>query len=114
MFLGREIGEQRDFSESVAEEIDAEVRVLVSTAHQLAGKLLKKQRAKLDEVANYLLQNETLEMEQFEALWKGEPVPPPKPPPPTPPPAEADAGGDAHEEDADATGKDPVPVPSGA
>ena len=115
VFLGREIGEQRDFSEAVAEEIDAEVRGLVNAAHQLAGKILKKQRAKLDEVANYLLQNETAEMEQFEALWKGEPVPPPKPPPPAPPSAEADAGEEAHEEDTDATtGKDPVPVPSGA
>ena len=115
IFLGREIGEQRDFSEAVAEEIDAEVRGLVSAAHQLAGKILKKRRAKLDEVANHLLNNETLEMEQFEALWNGEPVPPPKPPPPpAPPPAKADAGEGAQEEDADATSKDPVPVPSGA
>ena len=115
IFLGREIGEQRDFSEAVAEEIDAEVRRLVSAAHQLAGKILKKQRAKLDEVADYLLDNETLEMEQFEALWNGEPVPPPKPPPPpAPPPTKADAGEGTQEEDADTTSKDPVPVPSGA
>jgi len=110
VFLGREIGEQRDFSESVAEEIDAEVRNLVSTAHQLASKLLKKYKTKLAEVANYLLENETLEMEQFEALWNDDPVPPPKqPPPPAPPPqTEASTG-----EDTDSPSKDPVPVPSG-
>ena len=114
VFLGREIGEQRDFSESVAEEIDAEVRDLVSSAHKLARRVLKKHKTKLDEVADYLLANETLEMEQFEALWNGDPIPPPKPPPPSsPPPAEADAEEESHEEDADASSNDPVPVPSG-
>jgi len=117
IFLGREIGEQRDFSEAVAEEIDAEVRDLITAAHRMASKVLKKHHAKLDEVADYLLENETLEMDQFEALWNGEPVPPPKPPPPAAPPAaEAEAGEDAaqQEETDAAAGNDPVPVPSGA
>ena len=117
VFLGREIGEQRDFSEAVAEEIDSEVRNLVNDAHQLAGKLLKKHRDKLDEVANYLLEHETLELEQFEALWNGEPIPPPKPPPIAPPTSDlkTDAGEDASGDDDSAkTGNDPLPIPSSA
>ena len=117
VFLGREIGEQRDFSEAVAEEIDSEVRILVNDAHKLAGKLLKKHRDKLDEVANYLLEHETLELEQFEALWNGEPIPPPKPPPASPPTSDlkADAGEDmTGDDDSAKSGNDPLPIPSGA
>lgn len=117
VFLGREIGEQRDFSEAVAEEIDSEVRNLVNDAHQFAGKLLKKHRDKLDEVANYLLEHETLELEQFEALWNGDPIPPPKPPPAAPPTPDlkADVGEDVTgDDDPTKSGNDPVPIPSGA
>ncbi len=117
VFLGREIGEQRDFSEAVAEEIDSEVRSLVDSAHKLAGKLLKKHNDKLDEVANYLLEHETLELDQFEALWNGEPIPPPKPPPSAPP--SSDITEDVEEEatsndDSAKSGNDPLPIPSGA
>ena len=117
VFLGREIGEQRDFSEAVAEEIDSEVRTLVADAHKLAGKLLKKHSDKLDEVANYLLEHETLELEQFEALWKGEPIPPTKPPPSAPPSSDltADAEEDVPSDDDSAkSGNDPLPIPTGA
>jgi len=117
VFLGREIGEQRDFSEAVAEEIDSEVRVLVNDAHKRAGKLLKKHRDKLDEVANYLLEHETLELEQFEALWNGDPIPPPLPPPAAPPTPDikADTGEDLTDDDDSAkSGNDPLPIPSGA
>ncbi|HCU80871.1 MAG: cell division protein FtsH [Chloroflexi bacterium] len=117
VFLGREIGEQRDFSEAVAEEIDSEVRSLVDSAHKLAGKLLKKHNDKLDEVANYLLEHETLELDQFEALWNGEPIPPPKPPPSAPP--SSDITEDVEKEatsndDSAKSGNDPLPIPSGA
>ena len=118
VFLGREIGEQRDFSESVAEEIDSEVRKLVSDAHKLATKLLKKHINKLDEVANYLLDNETLELEQFEALWNDQPIPPTKQPPEPPAPTNenpTDKPQNANDnEDSKSTGNDPVPMPSGA
>ena len=90
---------------------------MVNDAHQLAGKLLKKHRDKLDEVANYLLEHETLELEQFEALWNGEPIPPPKPPPIAPPTSDlkTDAGEDASGDDDSAkTGNDPLPIPSSA
>ena len=114
VFLGKEIGEQRDFSEAVAEEIDREVRRLVHEAHEIAKALLKKHRKKLEEVAQYLLEHETLEMDQFEALWKGEPIPPPKLTEPPPAPPEAEPSVDSEDDDAAPASAGPLPVPSTA
>jgi cell division protease FtsH len=74
IFLGREISEQRDYSEAVAERIDAEVRRLVDDAYKLTKKLLTKYRDRLDAVAQKLLEVETLTREEFEAIF-----PPPSP-----------------------------------
>ncbi|PIW20035.1 MAG: cell division protein FtsH, partial [Anaerolineae bacterium CG17_big_fil_post_rev_8_21_14_2_50_57_27] len=60
IFLGREISEQRDYSEAVAQKIDIEVRKLLDEAFAQAQKLLKKYRTELDSVANRLLEVETL------------------------------------------------------
>src|SRR5512139_624769 len=59
IFLGREISEQRDYSDAVAEEIDSEVRRLVAEAHEKARDILVRYREKLDSVANRLLEVET-------------------------------------------------------
>ncbi len=69
IFLGREISEQRDYSESVAEQIDAEVRKIVDESYKLAKKLLTKYRKQLDAVAQKLLEVETLTREDFEAIF---------------------------------------------
>ncbi len=69
VFLGREIGEQRDYSEAVAEKIDQEVQKLVGDSYAKAKKILTKYRAKLDEVANRLLEVETLSREDFEKIF---------------------------------------------
>ncbi len=74
IFLGREISEQRDYSEAIAEKIDQEVRRLVDEAHTLAKNLLIKYREQLDAVANKLLVAETITREEFEAIF-----PPPSP-----------------------------------
>jgi cell division protease FtsH len=74
IFLGREISEQRDYSEAVAERIDAEVRKLVDDAYKLTTKLLTLYRDRLDAVAQKLLEVETLTREEFEAIF-----PPPYP-----------------------------------
>jgi cell division protease FtsH len=74
IFLGREISEQRDYSEAVAEQIDREVRKLVDEAYDQATKILKKYRGKLDAVANKLLEVETLGRDEFEKIF-----PPPFP-----------------------------------
>jgi cell division protease FtsH len=74
IFLGREISEQRDYSEAVAEQIDDEVRRLVGDAHKQARDILVKYREKLDSVANRLLEVETVSREEFESIF-----PPPIP-----------------------------------
>jgi cell division protease FtsH len=75
IFLGREISEQRDYSEEIAVKIDQEVRNLVSDAHDRAREILVKYRDQLDTVANTLIEVETLNREDFEALFN-EPVQP--------------------------------------
>ncbi|HJW28247.1 MAG TPA: cell division protein FtsH, partial [Saprospiraceae bacterium] len=74
IFLGREISEQRDYSEAVAEQIDKEVRSLVNDAYERAKKILLQYRDALDTIARKLLEVETLSREEFEALF-----PPPIP-----------------------------------
>ncbi len=69
IFLGREISEQRDYSEAVAEKIDSEVRRLVDDSYKLTKKLLTKHRDRLDAVAQKLLEVETLTREEFEAIF---------------------------------------------
>ncbi len=61
VFLGREISEQRDYSEKVAEEIDEEVRRIIDRAHETARKILGENRPKLDQLARRLIEVETLE-----------------------------------------------------
>ncbi len=68
IFLGREIHEQRDYSEKVAQQIDAEVSKLIAHAYQTAEKIITTQRAKLDAIVTALLEKETLEKEEFAAL----------------------------------------------
>lgn len=68
IFLGREISEQRDYSEKVAEAIDDEVGRFLKTAYQTAHSLIKKNKAKLDKLANTLISQEVLEKEAFEQL----------------------------------------------
>ncbi len=74
IFLGREISEQRDYSESVAEKIDQEVRTLVSDSYNRARSILKEYQEMLDKVAEKLLEQETISREEFEAIF-----PPPVP-----------------------------------
>ena len=71
VFLGREIGEQRNYSEEVAESIDKEVRKLVSEAHDRARGIVRQYRAKLDEIARRLIENETLDAAEFQAMFAG-------------------------------------------
>ncbi|MBM3126350.1 MAG: ATP-dependent zinc metalloprotease FtsH [Chloroflexi bacterium] len=69
IFLGREISEQRDYSEAVAEQIDREVRKIVEEAYKVAKGLVKKYRKQLDLVAKKLLEVESITREEFEKLF---------------------------------------------
>jgi cell division protease FtsH len=75
IFLGREISEQRDYSESVAEKIDIAVRDIVQQAYNRARSLLVEYRAQLDQLAQRLIEVETVDRAEFEAMF-GAPVAP--------------------------------------
>jgi cell division protease FtsH len=69
VFLGREISEQRNYSEKVAEEIDEEVRRIIDRAYHLAKKILTENRAKLDQIARKLIEVETIEGDDLMTLF---------------------------------------------
>jgi cell division protease FtsH len=75
IFLGREISEQRDYSEAIAEQIDREVRRLVNEAYAQSKAILLEHRDKLDGIAHRLLEVETLSRDEFEKIY---PPPPGK------------------------------------
>jgi cell division protease FtsH len=77
VFLGREISEQRNYSEKVAREIDAEVKRIVTTAYQTALNILTEHRSQLEALAKRLLEVETIDREEFEALMSSPPRPEP-------------------------------------
>lgn len=68
VFLGREISEQRDYSEAVAQEIDREVRRFIDEAHSRAKEILTTYRDKLIALAQRLIEQETLEGADLEAM----------------------------------------------
>jgi len=76
VFLGKEIGEQRNYSEEVAYIIDEEVRNLVDQAYQHARDIITRYRDKLTLIATRLMQEETLDAEQFESLFADTPPQP--------------------------------------
>jgi cell division protease FtsH len=65
VFLGREISEQRDYSEAVAVIIDEEVKKIVDEAHERAIKILTDHREKVEVIAQRLLEVETIDFEEF-------------------------------------------------
>lgn len=69
IFLGREISEQRNYSEEVAGQIDREVFALVNQAQKKAKELLKKYRPALNAVAKALLKDESLDKTAFEDIF---------------------------------------------
>ena len=74
VFLGREIHEQRNYSEKIAEEIDDEVHALIQEADDTAKKILSDNKARLKLIAERLIVKETIEETEFEALFE-EPLP---------------------------------------
>ncbi|MEA2573452.1 MAG: cell division protease FtsH [Chloroflexia bacterium] len=78
VFLGREISEQRNYSDQIALEIDQEVRALVDEAYATAKEILTTYRNKLIEISELLIERETLDAADFEALFEGMPRPEPK------------------------------------
>ena len=79
VFLGRQVSEQRDYSEKIASEIDEEVRRIIDTAHQQARTIIRDNRAKLTQLATTLLDVEVLEGEALRELMASDAgiIPPP-------------------------------------
>ncbi|MDD3284236.1 MAG: ATP-dependent zinc metalloprotease FtsH [Patescibacteria group bacterium] len=69
VFLGREIHENKDYSEDVAKKIDLEIKDLVDMCYKKAEDIIIKNREKLDQIANKLLEKETIEKEEFENMF---------------------------------------------
>ncbi|HET89166.1 MAG TPA: ATP-dependent zinc metalloprotease FtsH [Chloroflexi bacterium] len=84
VFLGKEIGEQRDYSEAVAQEIDNEVRYIINKAHERATDILTRYREQLDRIAQRLIEVETLDANEFVAVFEGHPNASPDAPQSTP------------------------------
>ena len=70
VFLGKEISEQRNYSEKVAAQIDKEVEKFIKNAEKEAEKILFKKKKLLDKIAQTLIAKETIEREEFEKLMK--------------------------------------------
>ncbi len=71
IFLGREVAEEKDYSEKSAEAIDREVTTILSDAQQRARTILTEKRSILDAVAERLLDKETIEKEEFARMMEG-------------------------------------------
>ena len=105
VFLGRDISEQRDYSETVAEQIDEELREIIDRARDRARTILRQNREQLTLLAERLMETETIEGAHLQAIlaWRpGDAMPemPKEPEEPVAPPPAAGAGG----------GEEPEPV----
>lgn len=70
IFLGRELHEQRDYSDKTAEEIDNEISNFIAEAAKVAKDILKKKKNYLDKIADILLEKETIEAEEFKKIFE--------------------------------------------
>ncbi len=70
VFLGKEIHENKDYSEKVAEQIDEEVKKLINGCYKTAEDTINNNREKLEKIATTLLEKETIEKQEFEELMK--------------------------------------------
>ena len=84
VFLGRDISEQRDYSDRVADEIDQEVHDIIMGAHSAAREVLDSHKAKLVQLARQLMTHETIEGDELTELLESEAPPLEAEPAPTP------------------------------
>ncbi len=70
VFLGRDFSQERNYSEAIAYAIDKEARAIMDTAYHRAEKILSEHMAELDQVAQKLMENETIEAGEFYLIMK--------------------------------------------
>lgn len=68
VFLGRDIAQQRNYSEAVAEKIDKEIEEILKTAEKTATDIVKKKKTMLEKIAKILIEKEIIEREEFEQI----------------------------------------------
>ena len=68
VFMGRDFGHQRDYSEQIAYEIDTEIKKIVDERYELAKKLLRENRDMLEAISKELLDKETIDDKEFEDI----------------------------------------------
>ena len=71
VFIGRSMAQAKPYSEETAALIDAEVKALLDSAYQRCREILTRDRDKLEVVARYLLEHETMDAEQFQKVYDG-------------------------------------------
>ncbi len=71
-FLGREMGNEPDYSEEIAREIDDEIRRVIEEAHEEAHRVLRQHVDELHQLSAILIERETIDKDQFERLLAGE------------------------------------------
>jgi cell division protease FtsH len=76
VFLGKEITEEKNYSDKTAEEIDSEVHRLITTAFSRTRQILLENKERLDNIAHELISRETLEGEELEKVLNPIPVNP--------------------------------------
>jgi cell division protease FtsH len=76
IFLGREISQHRDYSESTAQAIDAEVNAIIESCKNEAKRILKKNLTKLDKLAQSLIERESLNGDEIRKIMAGHKLPP--------------------------------------
>ena len=81
VFLGREISEQRDYSDRIAEDIDEDVHSLISVAYRTAKDLLTSRRDQLERLAKQLIAHESVDDKKLAELFNSPPVGSPQPAP---------------------------------
>ena len=72
VFLGREMGESRDYSEEFAREIDQEVNNILQTGYQRAKNILLEHREKMETLVDILMERETLDSTEFQQIMNGQ------------------------------------------
>ena len=114
IFLGRDLSQRRDVSEQTARLVDSEVKRILDSAYASAERVLTRNRDLLDEIANALLERETLDADDIRLLEAGDPLPPlpatEQPEPPALGSGPADAVPVADDRPVEGTGGEPTPA----
>ena len=72
VFIGKSMGHTRPYSEKIAAEMDDEIQQILADGYARCTEILKRDREKLQTVANFLLEHETMTAEEFEAVFQAE------------------------------------------